>query len=87
MTYILRALFVTVGLALLIRLGQLLVRARHPVPRTVIHAVAGLALLFMGNTLGGPFGLGLGLNWITVPVSSILGVPGVMLLWAVRYLL
>ncbi len=83
--YVLNALFVLVGLLLTRQLLFLLRRCRHPVPRFLLHAVMGLCLLLTANTLGGLFGLGLGLNAVTLPVSAGLGAPGVALLWALRY--
>ena len=85
--YILKALFVVVGIGLLRQLWGLLRHARHPVPRTAIHGLAGLTTLLVGNTLGGLAGVGLGLNLLTVPVAAILGAPGVVLLWGLRYVL
>lgn len=84
--YILRALFVFTGLLLIRQLIGLLPRARF-VPRALLHAVMGLAGLLIGNTVGALFGLGLGLNAVTLPISAGLGLPGVAALWALRYLL
>lgn len=84
--YIVKALFVLTGLMLLRRLIALLPRAVHPIARFLINAMMGLCALLLGNTVGSLFGLGLGLNAVTVPVSAGLGVPGVALLWALRYL-
>ena len=85
--YILKALFVVVGIGLLRQLWDLLRHARHPVPRTAIHSISGLTALLVGNSLGSLAGVGLGLNLLTVPVSVLLGVPGVALLWCLRYIL
>ena len=84
---LLKALLVTLGLALLYQLGDLLPYTRKPLSRCVLHAVMGLTLLLIANAVGSLFGLGLGLNAITLPVSAGLGVPGVALLWAIRYIL
>ena len=85
--YITSALFLLTGLMLLYVLGTLLPRTPHPAARALLHAVMGLAALLMGNAAGAPFGLGLGLNAVTVPVCAALGLPGTALLWALRYLL
>ena len=87
MENILKALFVTVGLALVWEIFELLRRTEKPVFRTVLHALSGLAALLTANTLGALAGLTVGLNAVTMAVSAALGVPGVALLWAVRYLL
>lgn len=85
--YFIDALFVTVGLMLLLALFRLLRRAVHPVSRSVLHGLAGLAAMLTANTVGGLFGLGLGLNPLTISVCAALGVPGTAMLWAVRYLM
>ena len=85
--YLVKALFVTAGLlALTLAHGMLKGTARR-LPRLGLHAVMGLTALLCANGVGASFGLTLGLNRLTVPVSALLGVPGVGLLWAVRYLL
>lgn len=85
--YMINALFVTCGLMLLVRLTELIRRAARPLLRLGLHGLTGLILLLMGNTVGSLFGLGLGLNGLTVTVSAALGGPGVALLWAVRYVI
>lgn len=84
--YILNALFVLTGLVLLRQLGALMPSTRRPWVRAMMSGAAGLVMLLLGNTLGSLFGLGLGLNALTLPVSAGLGVPGVILMWALRYL-
>ncbi|MCD7844962.1 MAG: pro-sigmaK processing inhibitor BofA family protein [Oscillospiraceae bacterium] len=84
---VLDALFITCGLMLLGKLSDLMRRAARPLLRLGLHGLTGLVLLLMGNTVGRLFGLGLGLNGLTLAVSAALGGPGVALLWAVRYIL
>ena len=85
--YVTDALFLFTGLLLWRQLLRLLPQADGPAARLLIHAVLGLSALLMANRVGALFGLGLGLNAITLPVSAGLGAPGVVLLWTVRYLL
>ena len=87
MEHIFKGLFMTVGCALVWRLFWLLRHTERSGVRAVLHGLLGLAALLIGNTLGALGNMGLGLNWLTVPVSAILGVPGVALMWCVRYLL
>jgi len=84
--FVMNALFVFTGLMLIYELMSLLPAAAPPL-RAVLHAVSGLCALLTANVLGSLFGLGLGLNALTLPVSAALGVPGVGLLWALRYFL
>ncbi len=84
---VLKALFVTVGLGL-VKLAYDLVRQVKSWPgRAILHALAGVTLLLTANALGSLAGLGVGLNRLTLPVSAVLGTPGVGLLWAMKYLL
>ena len=83
--YMLKALFMVVGLGLLRVLAALLPCTRNPLGRFSIHGIAGLAALLMANAVGTLFGVGLGLNAITLPVSAGMGIPGVALLWFLRY--
>ena len=81
--YVLKALFVTTGLALIRRCAALSAETEKRPLRALLQAAAGLAALFAANMAG----LGVGLNGLTLPVAAVLGVPGVCLLWAVKYLL
>lgn len=83
--YIMKALFVLTGLLFLHKLLQLAPHTPHPLPRFLMSGAAGLTVLLLGNTIGGLFGVGLGLNAVTLPVSAALGVPGVALMWFLRY--
>lgn len=83
--YILKALFVLTGLLFLHKLLQLSPHSSHPLPRFLMSGAAGVTVLLLGNTVGGLFGMGLGLNAVTLPVSVGLGVPGVALMWFLRY--
>ncbi len=84
---ILKALLVTLGLALLYQLSILLPSAKTHFSRIAVHAVMGLSSLLTANAVGSLFGLGLGLNALTLPVSVGLGLPGVALMWVIRYIL
>ena len=55
--------------------------------RFLIHACMGYAALFIFNFVGAWFDISLGLNWINAAVTGLLGVPGVILLLLVKYLL
>ncbi len=84
--YILKALFVLSGLLFLYLLAVLIPHIARRSMRFLMGSAAGLTVLLLGNTIGGLFGLSLGLNAITLPVSAGLGIPGVVLLWFLRYL-
>ncbi len=84
---VLKALFVTAGLGVVKLSYGLVGQVKSRPGRAALHALAGVTLLLTANALGAPVGLGVGLNRLTLPVSAVLGAPGVGLLWAVKYLL
>ena len=53
----------------------------------LLHAAMGYAFLFLFNFVGAWIGVSLGLNWFNAAVTGVLGVPGVILLLLVKYLL
>ena len=85
--YVIKTLFVGTGLLTLRLVWGLMRRTEDWLPRAGLHALMGLTALLTANCVGALFGVGVGLNRLTLPVSALLGVPGVGLLWAVRYLL
>ena len=85
--YLAKALFVVLGLMLQRQLILLLPHAARPAARFFVNAVIGLAGLLTANMVGGLFGVSVGLNAFTLPAAALLGLPGVALLWILRYLL
>ena len=53
----------------------------------LLHAAMGYAFLFLFNFVGAWIGVSLGLNWVNAAVAGVLGVPGVVLLLLIKYLL
>ena len=84
---VLKALCAGVGLVFIWRAGALAGQVKSWKGRTALHAASGLAALFTGDLVGALAGLGVGLNALTLAMSAVLGVPGVALAWAVKYLL
>lgn len=52
----------------------------------LLNALSGLILLFLTNLLGTALNFSLDITWLNAIVSGILGLPGVLLLLAVKYL-
>lgn len=84
--YVLKALFVLCGLMLLALAGELAERTLRRGLRAALHGLSGLAGLLTANTLGSLVGVGLGVNFVTCAVAALLGLPGVGLLFGLRYL-
>lgn len=55
--------------------------------KLAIHALMGYIALFIFNFVGAWVDLSLGLNWVNAIVTGVLGVPGVILLLLVKYIL
>lgn len=78
-------ILVAIGLiALFIRLFR---RPLRFVLKILLNGVMGFVALFFFNILGGFIGLRLGLNWLNAIVVGVLGLPGVVLLLLIQYLL
>lgn len=55
--------------------------------KLLLNALSGFVALFVLNLLGGLVGLSLDVTWLNAIVVGILGLPGVLLLLIVKYLL
>ena len=55
--------------------------------KLIIHAILGYVALFVFNFVGAWVGISIGLNWINAAVTGVLGVPGVVLLLLIKYIL
>lgn len=75
-----------VGLFLLYVLGWLLVVPRKFLMRLIINGIIGGAILFVLNTLGKSFGIYVAINPVTALISGFLGIPGILLLIILQYI-
>lgn len=75
------------GLVVLYIVARLLLIPAKVIGRLLINGIIGGLMLAVFNLAGNYFGLYLAINPITVLVTGFLGIPGVLLLAAVRYLL
>lgn len=55
--------------------------------KLLIHAISGFIVLFLVNVVGGIIGIQLDLSLINAVVVGALGIPGVILLLFIKYLL
>ena len=78
---------VVVGVLLLILLGKLFKTSLKWALKLLFNALIGFAALLLLNYVGAPLGISLNLNWFNAVVTGILGVPGVILLLLIKYLL
>jgi inhibitor of the pro-sigma K processing machinery len=82
-------IFALVGIAvgLVSLLWSLLKKPLGLALKIFLHALSGFVFLFIFNILGSYLGGSLGLNWVNAIVTGVLGVPGVVLLLLIKYLL
>ena len=84
-------LFFVIILSIALGLFSLILRIlRKPIGllfKLFLNAVSGFVFLGIFNVLGSFFELSLGFNWLNAIITGTLGIPGVVLLLLVRYLL
>ncbi len=76
-----------IGVLLLVVVIRLLLKPLRCLGKLVLHIVFGFIALFVFNFLGGFFGLALGISWLNAIIAGILGVPGIILLLIVKYII
>ena len=80
-------LLISVGIFLLSLTFRLLSKPIGWILKLLLHAVLGYIALFIFNFIGAWAGISLGLNFLNAVITGLLGVPGVILLLLVKYLL
>lgn len=75
-----------IGIIFLYFLGRLLLVPMKIILKAVYSAIIGGLLLIVINFIGGAFGFHIALNIITALTAGILGIPGVALLAAMKYM-
>ena len=75
------------GLILLYIIGWLLIVPIRVILKLIANAIVGGITLIVLNFIGGFIGISIGINPITALVVGVLGVPGVILLLVIQYIL
>ncbi|HHU61164.1 MAG: pro-sigmaK processing inhibitor BofA family protein [Bacillota bacterium] len=76
-----------VGVSIVVLLGRLLVVPLKVVFRLIVNAIIGAGILLVINLVGAFWEFRIGINPITALVVGLMGVPGVILLIALRLIL
>lgn len=79
------AIFLAIGAVYII--GVLLVLPIKIVVKLIINGIIGAIALFVINIFGGLVGITIGINPITALMAGFLGIPGIILLLFLQYLL
>ena len=75
------------GLILLYILGYLLLIPIKWILKLIYNGILGGILLLVINVVGGFFGFHVAINIVTALIAGVLGVPGVVLLTVMQYLI
>ncbi len=76
-----------IGSLILFVLGKLIGLSFKVIMWLIVNGITGLILLYIFNWLGGFLSLALELNTINAIVAGVFGMPGVILLLIIKYLL
>ncbi len=55
--------------------------------KLILNAVVGAVILFLFNLLGGFFSVSIPVNWLNALITGVFGVPGVILLLVLQWIL
>ncbi|TYQ14796.1 UNVERIFIED_CONTAM: inhibitor of the pro-sigma K processing machinery [Acetivibrio alkalicellulosi] len=75
-----------IGIVLLFFLGKFFIVPMKTVLKLLFSSILGAGIIFIINFLGGFFEFNIALNPITAFITGTLGVPGVLLLIALKYI-
>lgn len=87
MTLIVLIIMAVIAFSLISLMFRLLKGPMKLAWKLFIHAVFGFVFLFIFNFFGAWVGLGLEMSWLNAIVTGIFGVPGVVILLLLQYLL
>lgn len=87
MTLIVVVILAAIAFSLLGLFFRLLKGPMKLVWKIFIHALFGFVFLFVFNFFGAWVGLNLEMNWLNAAVAGVFGIPGVVLLLIIQYLL
>lgn len=73
------------GLLLVLLVAKLLAKPLKVIFKLLINTLFGGIALILINTIGGMWGFGIGVNVITAAVTGILGIPGIVLLYVLKF--
>ncbi len=76
-----------IGVLIILAFGKALLLPLKTIIRLVINGILGGIVLLVINLIGGPLGFTLSLNAVSALVVGILGLPGLILLVILKFLL
>lgn len=80
-------LLLSAALGLLWLLIKLLKKPIKWAFKLLLNALIGFVGLFLLNYLGSYVGISLGINWLNAVITGVFGVPGIVLLLLIKYII
>ena len=87
MEYASTLLVVVMGVGLIVLVVKIFGTPLRWLLKLALNTAIGFVALFLLNFFGDYIGLSLGINWLNALIVGVLGVPGVILLLLLQYLL
>ena len=78
---------ILIGVAILFIVLKLLALPMKLIIKLVINGIVGGIIIFVVNLIGANFGFVIDLNWITALLVGFLGVPGVIIVAILQFIL
>ncbi len=78
---------ILIGVGILFVVLKLLALPMKLIIKLVINGIVGGILIFIVNLIGANFGFMIDLNWITALIVGILGVPGVVIVAILQFII
>ncbi len=78
---------ILIGVGILFVVLKLLALPMKLIIKLVINGIVGGILIFVVNLIGANFGFMIDLNWITALIVGILGVPGVVIVAILQFII
>lgn len=78
---------ILIGVGILFIVLKLLALPMKLIIKLVINGIVGGILIFVVNLIGANFGFMIDLNWITALIVGILGVPGVVIVAILQFII
>lgn len=74
------------GLILALLIARIMSKPLKFMLRIVFNTLIGGVILILINTIGAEWGILMGVNPVTAAITGILGVPGIILLFVLKYI-
>ncbi|MBO5479318.1 MAG: pro-sigmaK processing inhibitor BofA family protein [Clostridia bacterium] len=78
---------ILIGVAILFVVLKLLALPMKLIIKLVINGLVGGVIIFVINLIGASFGFAITLNWITALIVGILGIPGVVIVAILQFVI